>query len=415
MHKKLQAIKSNKRELQAGDRASIGRKVLADQAAGLKALSSVKGRKQTSMAKLADSKSLKQSDIRDMYNPSIGRNSGKSHGWMPSNPNKHIQHIDLYQTKLTTASPNPAAALALDHAIADMIHCKALCFGFAEDPKVRHVLRLAKNVSTSYVPPTRAQVGGPLLTTNYNQLREREDELLLTDAEIYGLQAYGDGATITKTSYCSAFACSPNNPACCLELHDCTPHLESGGTKDAEYIAYIFEEHMDNLDPNGILFDLMMFDGGSNFQKAAAALIARNPRMSVIHGAEHVLALLFSDLAKEPLVKLLKAVYSILYRWFGGAHHATHATFMKHGRLHNKGKKCGMYKPSEARMAGYIHAFLRLLFLKAAFLSMMASPEYVALKVDPRVTKLIKSEVFWRVMFELCKACPSSSSSSANL
>ena len=36
---------------------------------------------------------------------------------------------------------------------------------------------------------------------------------------------------------------------------------------------------------------------------------------------------------------------------------------------------------------------------------MMASPEYVALKVDPRVTKVIKSEVFWRVIFELCKAC----------
>ena len=110
------------------------------------------------------------------------------------------------------------------------------------------------------------------------------------------------------------------------------------------------------------LFDLMTFDGGSNFQKAAVALIARNPRMTVIHGAEHVLALFFSDLAKEPLIKLLKTVYSILYRWFGGAHHATYATFMHHGRLHNKGKKCGMYKPSETRMAGYINAFFDFFF-----------------------------------------------------
>ena len=202
------------------------------------------------MAKLADTKQLKQSDIRDMYNPSIVGNSGKSHGWMPSNANKHIKHIDLYQTKLTTASPNPAAALALDHAFADMVHCKALGFGFGEDPKVRLVLKLAKNVATSYVPPTRAKVGGELLTSNYNQLREREESLLLTDAEMYGLQAYGDGATITKTPFVNVFACSPNNPACCLEIHDCTAHLESGGTKDAECIAYLFEEHIDRLDPN---------------------------------------------------------------------------------------------------------------------------------------------------------------------
>ena len=43
MYKKLQAIRSNKRELKAGGRASIGHKVLADQSAGFKALSSMKG------------------------------------------------------------------------------------------------------------------------------------------------------------------------------------------------------------------------------------------------------------------------------------------------------------------------------------------------------------------------------------
>ena len=122
------------------------------------------------------------------------------------------------------------------------------------------------------------------------------------------------------------------------------------------------------------------------------------------HGAEHIIALFFSDLAKDPLVRQMNEVYSILYHWFGGAHHSVHAIFAKYCRLHNDDKKCGLIKPADKRMAGYIRDFLCMARLKPVCMSMLADPEYVSLKIDPRVTRLIQSEVFWNVNFELCQA-----------
>jgi hypothetical protein len=53
-------------------------------------------------------------------------------------------------------------------------------------------------------------------------------------------------------------------------------------------------------------FDMMTFDGGSNFQKGAVAMTAFHPRTTVTHGAEHIIALFFTDLAKEPLVSQIE-------------------------------------------------------------------------------------------------------------
>ena len=41
--------------------------------------------------------------------------------------------------------------------------------------------------------------------------------------------------------------------------------------------------------------DLVFFDGASNVQNAGRILSARYPRITVGHGAEHVVSLFFSD------------------------------------------------------------------------------------------------------------------------
>ena len=368
LYQKVQSIRTNKRNHKATSRATIKAKVDDDHTSGLDALSALPGKKQTQIKKQQKKLSATISEfhksalIGARYNHSIG-SGGKSHPWMPSTkksfaaPTSFVSPIDL-QSKLFVSSPNPSAGLALDQAIGDFIASNALTFGLGEDPKFRKVIKLAKHVSSNYVPPSRKEVGGKLLKSNYDQLRKKEDTLLLKDANLFGLQAYGDAATITKTPYVNLLASSPNNTTCCLEIHDCTEHMASGGIKDAEYIAGLFQGHMERLDPEDQYFDMMTFDGGSNFQKAATALAALNPKIEATQAAEHVLALLFKDLSCEHLVKHLKKFYSVLYRWFGGSHHAPYATFTKYCQLHNSSRRVGLIRPADTRMAGYIRAFL---------------------------------------------------------
>ncbi len=77
--------------------------------------------------------------------------------------------------------------------------------------------------------------------------------------------------------------------------------------KDAVHIAKIIEPLIEQLegevDKNkrkcaGIV-DLVLFDGASNVQNAGELLKVKFPRITVGHGAEHVVSLFFSDVYKN--------------------------------------------------------------------------------------------------------------------
>ena len=99
---------------------------------------------------------------------------------------------------------------------------------------------------------------------------------------------------------------------CDWYIYNCTNHMLAGGTKDASFIAKIFEDHIEDLfsNPNNKTMygslkdttDVFFFDGASNVQKAGDILCAKYPRAHCLHGAEHVISLFFSDISKiEPI------------------------------------------------------------------------------------------------------------------
>ena len=98
-------------------------------------------------------------------------------------------------------------------------------------------------------------------------------------------------------------AASPNNPSALLDIVDCTSHLETGGKKDAPYLANMILPHIGTMESmrdesmktrKGVV-DLVLFDGASNVQKAGKILAIHHPRITVVHGAEHVTSLFFKD------------------------------------------------------------------------------------------------------------------------
>jgi hypothetical protein len=291
--------------------------------------------------------------------------------------------IGEMQTTLTGSnSHRPTADSLLTMAISDLIHSRGLQFSLASDAKFRKVLLLAKNVGTNYRPPGRNQVAGELLDLNYQAYMEKNMRLLHQDAEVFGVSFYGDGATVKKKALLNILASGVHLPSACLEIVDCTGHLEAGGKKDAKYIANRFlplikefEERSRNT------VDVALFDGASNVQKSGEVLAAIFPRMTVLHGAEHVVSLFFRDVFKNKDLSLFIRITRMIYKVFGsGSMHGPYAIFQKYARHHNQGRPIGLIRASDTRMGGHVISIMRLLRLQKALRSTVTSIEFESLK-----------------------------------
>jgi hypothetical protein len=62
---------------------------------------------------------------------------------------------------------------------------------------------------------------------------------LLSEAWVFGVTVFGDGATIKTVQLINLLAACVNNPFALLEVANCTAHLAEGGKKDAKCIAKI--------------------------------------------------------------------------------------------------------------------------------------------------------------------------------
>ena len=71
---------------------------------------------------------------------------------------------------------------------------------------------------------------------------------------------------------------------------------------------------MNQIDPNNAIKDVIMSDGASNVQLGGELLKIHNPDLTDMHGFEHTVSILFSDLKNINLEKTIldhKAIYHI--------------------------------------------------------------------------------------------------------
>ena len=189
----------------------------------------------------------------------------------------------------------------------------------------------------------------------YEQKIQKYIRTIQSDMEAFGWLLYGDGVTVRKMPLMNLLASVPEETSACLEIVDCTGHLNSGGKKDAEYLSRtLCQPLIEKVDPGGKHIDLIVFDGASNVQKAGEVIEALYPRCSVIQGAEHVVSLFFKDVSKLAEIKTLIVLYRKCYAVFGsGSMHSAYALFCKQARAFNSGKKIGLIRAADTRMAGY--------------------------------------------------------------
>ena len=136
-------------------------------------------------------------------------------------------------------------------------------------------------------------------------------------------------------------------------------------------------------------------------QLAGRVLAARCPRSTSIHGAEHVTSLFFCDVAKEPEVQLLgiQCCRTLCAVFGSGAMHAPPAMFATQSMSFNKGRKLGLIRAADNRMAGYFIALHRMLRLKKPLQATVASAPWQEMKNKNQKVKaaeaLVNDEGYW--------------------
>jgi hypothetical protein len=214
-----------------------------------------------------------------------------------THPPKNSQ-LTLVGTKF-----DPPSSERMDIAVADFIFSNALPISLVECTKFQHLIKCVRFVPPSYLPPYRKKMTGNLLDGLYQSAHSKEIEALLKQSKIFGVALFGDGATIKKVPVMNFLASSPNNPFALLEIVDCSNEMASGGNKNAKYIAGLIKPIISRIektkdphckrtgDHSGVV-DLLLFDGASNVQKSAKLVSVEYPRITVIHGAEHLFSLM---------------------------------------------------------------------------------------------------------------------------
>eukprot|EP00804_Cyclotella_cryptica_P026178 CCRYP_009764-RA/>CCRYP_009764-RA protein AED:0.53 eAED:0.22 QI:0/0/0/1/0/0/2/0/472 len=252
----------------------------------------------------------------------------------------------------------------LDTAIANMVYCKALPFSFGECPYFQRVLDIARFAPMEYKAPKRMTLAEDMLDLSYKVEVENGFAELLVDADVFSVVVLE-----MQRKYISAHS------------------LLDGQKKDGTFISSLFLPLLDKLDVLKDRTDIVFFDGGSNFQLASCIMQAVYPRITVVHGLEHVLSLVFEDIAKIEVVRvsllcmlplsfaqcthhfvqLLTPQVKRLYWCFGsGSNYKPYAFFIGHSMQFNKGRAVGLLQTTETRFASFFYSMHRALRCRGA-------------------------------------------------
>lgn len=192
----------------------------------------------------------------------------------------------------------------LEMAIADFWHSDNLPDRAVESPRFKLILKYAKLVDQTFKVPSRKSIGGPLLDLNYKNFMTLNKEMILKEADVFGLAWLSDGATVARMPLMNVLAMCANISPTTVAITDCSEHISHGGKKDAPFIASMMEDLVLKFDPTKSHTDIFFFDGASNVAKAGQVLQAKFLCSYSLHGGEHVVSLFFDDISKLPPIKV---------------------------------------------------------------------------------------------------------------
>lgn len=201
----------------------------------------------------------------------------------------------------------------------------------------------------------------------------------------------------------TVFKSGQKEGASLLEIVDCSKRMAEGNTKDVYYIASLFVPHIEKVGKDNV--DLIQFDGASNVQKAGRLLSVDYPRITCIHGAEHLVHLFFGIVARQHQVMLMMKFYRRFYHYSHGPHHSLTRAFMMLSAASNKNSDLPILLPKlcTLRFGIFGGCFLRWLRLQEACMDWLMHSATLSNKVPVKMKRIMQREDFWQTLHVLCK------------
>ena len=114
----------------------------------------------------------------------------------------------------------------------------------------------------------------------------------------------GDDITTKQPPLINIIVSGSNLAVVLLEVIDCSGHMAAGG-KSMPHIFQTLPPHLLNPDPLKKLKYVVFLYCASNAQTCGKKLAAKYPRITVLHGFENCISLLFSDIKNIPDINTL--------------------------------------------------------------------------------------------------------------
>jgi hypothetical protein len=149
----------------------------------------------------------------------------------------------------------------------------------------------------------------------------------------------------------------------------------------------------------------VLFDGASNVQNTGKLVSIAYPRITVVHGAEHVVSLFFKDIfTKMPVFQCLSQFLKWCRNIFGSICHGPRTIFKKHSIMHNNRIYIGFIKMSKCCMARELIGLLHLLRLSDILRVTIVFKEFkdIWAKGFWREVIVLEKNEFCKYLFSLC-------------
>ena len=163
---------------------------------------------------------------------------------------------------------------------------------------------------------------------------------------------------------------------------------------------------MEEIDPAKILSDIVMFDGASNVQLAGRLLKMHCPKLTVMRGVEHTVALFYNYISKITIGNHMISAHKMIYNIFASSiYNKPHSIFKsKYQEFHNR--HIGLFSVNETRMAGYFMGMHRDLWMRKVFQTTILSAEFIGIPTNNCFDKIfgyIHDNKSWERCYVLIK------------
>ena len=285
--------------------------------------------------------------------------------------------------------------LEVDGALSDMFDGLGIAHNKIDHPLFRRGVQKLRNAHPDYKLPHRKSLGGSILEHQYQcDVDDRTRHLQHKLIKKFGKALLTDGATIQKTPLLNTILMCPVwRDALFLSCEDCTDHLASGLSKDAEYIADVVIKGIRRL-PFPRFVDLIITDGAGDMRKFHRLVTAVFPWIDTQWCISHLSNCILKKSAEghSKLQEHIDKAKKIVDRFTH--HHSEHAMFRQMSKAMSR--DLALIRYCEPRFGLYFLMLHRLQVLKRTLKAVIHSGAYRAMEYeDDEEAVIIDDSAFW--------------------